>query len=375
MLPYECRGDADDLPKLGGYLNSEIESLQGRVPQRLSRRGAAAGLCRDDPRPAHAVAFGVPVGSDAAEAVSGLPVPLRRRRRSGRRGRRIEEWAEDPEDDALNVLLAGGVDDVPWPVAPEPEELAARRAVAALVEAARARGDATSAPDALPAGGERAAIWQRDADLLLDEIRRRRSRVVEVAGADAADHQPGGGDGAGPGPLRRVDRSPDAVTPGRAGATRLAVPPVGRAALRLSPLIEPDDLVGARDDDLDDAELAELQQKFLVSGWGEKTTGRGRGAVRDWCRRAAAPWPDRCRLRRRDDGGYDVIDYKTGAVLTGKDFEAASYQLSIYRLAWADLAGVDPSAVTAGFLYVREALLKRPERLLDRDELAALLDR
>jgi DNA helicase-2/ATP-dependent DNA helicase PcrA len=70
---------------------------------------------------------------------------------------------------------------------------------------------------------------------------------------------------------------------------------------------------------------------------------------------------------------YDVIDYKTGGVPTGKEFEAASLQLSIYRLAWADLAGVDPDAVNAGFLYVRSGELKRPTRLLDREELASLL--
>jgi DNA helicase II / ATP-dependent DNA helicase PcrA len=54
------------------------------------------------------------------------------------------------------------------------------------------------------------------------------------------------------------------------------------------------------------------------------------------------------------------------------DFPAASLQLSVYRLAWADLQGVDPSTVSAGFLYVRTATLKRPDRLLSREDLAAL---
>jgi DNA helicase-2/ATP-dependent DNA helicase PcrA len=58
---------------------------------------------------------------------------------------------------------------------------------------------------------------------------------------------------------------------------------------------------------------------------------------------------------------------------TGAEFEAAALQLSIYRLAWADLVGIDPAEVTAGFLYVRDGELKRPDRLLDRDELAGLL--
>jgi DNA helicase-2/ATP-dependent DNA helicase PcrA len=74
-----------------------------------------------------------------------------------------------------------------------------------------------------------------------------------------------------------------------------------------------------------------------------------------------------------EDGGYDVIDFKTGAMPKGADFTAAALQLSIYRLAWADLAGVAPAVVTAGFLYVRDSHVERPEKLLDRDELAVLL--
>jgi DNA helicase-2/ATP-dependent DNA helicase PcrA len=73
----------------------------------------------------------------------------------------------------------------------------------------------------------------------------------------------------------------------------------------------------------------------------------------------------------RPQGGFDVIDYKTGSV--PRDFAAASMQLSVYRLAWADLAGVDPAEVDAGFLYVRTGTLKRPDRLLSREELAALV--
>ncbi|HMC69905.1 MAG TPA: PD-(D/E)XK nuclease family protein, partial [Mycobacteriales bacterium] len=72
-----------------------------------------------------------------------------------------------------------------------------------------------------------------------------------------------------------------------------------------------------------------------------------------------------------DGGGFDVIDFKTGQVPA--DFAAASLQLSVYRLAWADLAGVDPDVVDAGFLYVRTGTVKRPNTLLSRDELAALL--
>ena len=77
---------------------------------------------------------------------------------------------------------------------------------------------------------------------------------------------------------------------------------------------------------------------------------------------------------RRDDGGYDVIDYKTGARPQGAAARAAAVQLACYRLAWADIAQVDPARVTAGFLYVRDGEdgLVRPE-LPTREELVRLL--
>jgi DNA helicase-2/ATP-dependent DNA helicase PcrA len=135
------------------------------------------------------------------------------------------------------------------------------------------------------------------------------------------------------------------------------------------PLLEPDDLPGAGDEVLVDEDLAALQEKFLASEWGTR-----RPHV------VEAPFElvvggrlirGRIDAVYRTDTGFDVIDYKTGAV--PDDFVAAALQLSVYRLAWADLAGVDPSVVSAGFLYVRTGLLKRPERLHSLAELATLL--
>jgi DNA helicase-2/ATP-dependent DNA helicase PcrA len=142
-----------------------------------------------------------------------------------------------------------------------------------------------------------------------------------------------------------------------------------------APLLEPDDLPGSGDDDISDADLADLQDKFLASGWAERRPvaveqafellvgGRlVRGRID-----AVYPVLDAAGV----SVGYEVVDYKTGVVPA--DFDAASLQLSVYRLAWADLAGCDPATVTAGFLYVRTGELRAPERLLSRDELAALL--
>jgi DNA helicase-2/ATP-dependent DNA helicase PcrA len=135
------------------------------------------------------------------------------------------------------------------------------------------------------------------------------------------------------------------------------------------PLLEPDDLPGAGDADVSDADLAELQARFLADGWGERRPV----AVEQPFELVVGGRLVRGRIDAvygADGGGFDVIDFKTGSV--PKDFAAAALQLSVYRLAWADLATVDPSNVQAGFLYVRTGTVKRPERLLSRDELAAL---
>jgi DNA helicase-2/ATP-dependent DNA helicase PcrA len=136
------------------------------------------------------------------------------------------------------------------------------------------------------------------------------------------------------------------------------------------PLLDEDDLPGAEDTDLADADLAALQERFVADGWADRRPV----AVEQPFELVLGGRLVRGRIDAvydRPEGGYDVIDYKTGAV--PKDFAAASMQLSVYRLAWADLASVDPTEVDAGFLYVLSGTLKRPDRLLSRDELAALL--
>jgi DNA helicase-2/ATP-dependent DNA helicase PcrA len=63
-----------------------------------------------------------------------------------------------------------------------------------------------------------------------------------------------------------------------------------------------------------------------------------------------------------------VVDWKTSR------HEAADpMQLAIYRLAWAELAGVPLERVGAAFYYVRTGDVVRPEHLPGRDQLAGLL--
>jgi DNA helicase-2/ATP-dependent DNA helicase PcrA len=74
------------------------------------------------------------------------------------------------------------------------------------------------------------------------------------------------------------------------------------------------------------------------------------------------------------DGGYTVVDWKTGRRPTGEAAEAAAVQLAAYRLAWSDLSGTPLELVRAAFHYVRADVTVCPVDLLDRAGLLALLD-
>jgi DNA helicase-2/ATP-dependent DNA helicase PcrA len=71
-----------------------------------------------------------------------------------------------------------------------------------------------------------------------------------------------------------------------------------------------------------------------------------------------------------DDGDHDflVVDWKTSR----KD-DADVLQLALYRLAWAELAGVPLERVRAAFYFVRSGKVVEPDELPAREELEGLI--
>ena len=72
---------------------------------------------------------------------------------------------------------------------------------------------------------------------------------------------------------------------------------------------------------------------------------------------------------RHEDGTWDLVDWKTGRVPTGKDLETKSLQLALYRLGWSQLTGVPEHEIGAAFYYVDSQVTVRPEALPERHEL------
>ena len=68
--------------------------------------------------------------------------------------------------------------------------------------------------------------------------------------------------------------------------------------------------------------------------------------------------------------GFEVVDWKTGSKKLG---ESAAVQLAMYRLAWANLTGVEIASVSAAFHYVPTCVTDRPADLLDEAALIALI--
>ncbi len=372
VLPFACRGDSEDLPVLRGYATTKDEEAFKEECRSDSddeeRRLAYVAFTRarhqlwlsayawtgTRKEPCETSRFLMHVAEIGAPTIT------------------VDRWCELPEKGTPNPILEAGVIDVAWPAPPDPAETARRRAAADLVAAAR--GALRPMVDVTGESAVVAADWRRDTALLIDEARRRRARTIEVAVPPRLTTSQ----------VVALARDEDAFAAALARPLPVRPQPQARRGSRFHQWVEglynlagaallvPDDLPGAGDADLTDVELADLQQKFLASGWAQRVPVK-----------VEAPFEmviGGRLLRGRidavyqtDDGGYDVIDYKTGAMPTGADFEAASLQLSIYRLAWVDLAGVDPDVVTAGFLYVRDSHVERPRRLLSRDELDVLL--
>jgi DNA helicase II / ATP-dependent DNA helicase PcrA len=299
-----------------------------------------------------------------------------------------EQWAGEPDADAVNPATV----DQPtasWPADPLGARSPHVHAGADLVRAAlgeRAERRASRADDAEPGaqlellGPEPQAVaetadpegWAGDVDVLLAERAAARarpavalpaqlsvSRLVELAADPAA--------------LAVRLRRPLPLAPNPHARRGTAFHAWLEQRFGAAQLLDLDELPGAADEGAasDDA-LAELQDAFLASEWADRrpveaevsfeTVVAGVG-VRG---RMDAVFAD-------PDGGWTVVDWKTGALPADDRVPALAVQLAAYRLAWATLAGCDPERVRAAFHFVRQDVTLRPADLLDADGLRALL--
>ena len=297
-----------------------------------------------------------------------------------------EFWADEPPADAVNPATLEQPTAL-WPVDPLGARSADVQSGAELVRAAlRARIDARTA--AIDPGAQLPLLdlepppepeeddpegWAADVDVLLAERAAARarpaaelpaqltvSRLVELA--------------ADPAGLATRLRRPLPLPPNPHARRGTAFHAWLEQRFGAAQLLDLDELPGAADEGAasDDA-LLSLQEAFLASEWAERRpieaevpfeTVIAGVAVRG---RMDAVFADA-------DGGFTVVDWKTGPLPDEPRLPALAVQLAAYRLAWADLAGIPPERVRAAFHFVRADVTLRPADLLDAEGLRALLE-
>jgi DNA helicase II / ATP-dependent DNA helicase PcrA len=273
----------------------------------------------------------------------------------------VDQWAAAPGDGQTNPLDIAPRQAV-WPQDP----LGARRDAVAT--------GAALVRDALDghAPVRHAGSWQREVDVLLAERDARRAQQQVTLPAHLSVSQ-----------LVELAADPSALAARLRRPLPLSPNPMARngTAFHLwlerrfgsTRLIDHDELPGAADEAAaPNTELGSLQAAFLASEWAQRspydvevpfeTVFDGVG-VRG---RMDAVFADA-------DGGWTVVDWKTGAVPDKPALAAVSVQLAAYRLAWSALSGAPLSSVRAVFHYVRDNRTLRPTDLLGADELRDLL--
>ncbi|NLU81970.1 ATP-dependent DNA helicase [Rhodococcus sp. HNM0569] len=305
----------------------------------------------------------------------------------------IDVWAPAPDDDADNPLTAEAVT-AAWPS----DALGRRRDAveegAAMVRAALAahaaarhsedhseghsEGSSTDRGDTDGSDIERddsadSDNWAADVDALLAERAARADRRVTVAVPGQLSVSQLVERGADPEGLAARLRRPLPYRPNPMARRGTAFHAWVERHFDAEPLLDVDELPGAADSDAaPDGDLAALQEAFLRSRWAQRNpvevevpfeTSVAGTVVRG---RIDAVFAD-------PDGGWTVVDWKTGAPPSAADEPAVALQLAAYRIAWAGLVGVDPERVRAAFHYVRTGHTVSPESLPGTSELTRLL--
>ncbi len=145
------------------------------------------------------------------------------------------------------------------------------------------------------------------------------------------------------------------------------------ARLGVQPLIADDELPGAADESIGSpAELAAMKVAFERLEYAQRTPAGlevpfslavGGRLIRGRIDAVFPAGPD-----APPGQLWEVVDWKTS-----QQDVADPLQLAIYRLAWADLAGVPVEAVGAAFAFIRSGTVLRPAELLGAEEIEALL--
>jgi DNA helicase-2/ATP-dependent DNA helicase PcrA len=430
-LPYALRGDASDLPRFDLGAATDLSGAdrrrdwyQGKVAELglLEERR----LCYVATTRARRVLLCSGYWWDEATRPRGPSDFLTELRDACLAGTGdVAGWAPPPEEGAPNPLLAEAVTQA-WPVDPLHTRRAAVESGADLVRAAferlRAGSEAAASPAASPPAssaatpaGEPAAspaepgppaprgrgkrkistdqvelfdpvvpdatTWAGEAELLLAERDREQRASTGAVDVPLPDHLSVTALVAlrrDPAELARQIRRPMPYKPAPLTRRGTAFHAWLEERFGGERLLDLDELPGAADSGAaPDLDLALLQQRFLASDWAQRRPEEVEVPFETTVGPAGRPLVIRGRIDAvfaDADGGWTVVDWKTGAEPSGPLLRAAEVQLAAYRLAWAALSGTPVGKVRAAFHYVRTNRTVRPADLLDANALRDLVE-
>jgi len=365
VLPIPLRGDVADLPALPEVSVDGLKQFRERAREHQQEEELRLGYVALT-RPRHLLWVSSYCWNEQRKTPLG-PSPYQETVREAMAGwgASPEEWCDRPEKGQPNPAVVPG-EAVSWPVTEQTAEALRRVAAAELVRAVSAEE-----PDGELDLVEQAQVGQWDDDLerLLAEAREGSTGVLEVPLPSSLSATA----------VARLRDDPEAFVADLVRPMPRQPSPAARFGTRFhawvearfgqQQLLDPDDLPGRGDADIaDDADLQELIARFEQGPFADRVPARieapfalvlGGQVVRGRIDAVYAEPGDR----------WLVVDWKTN-----RDQTADPLQLALYRIAWAELAGVPVERVDAAFHYVRTGDTVRPTGLASRPELAAFLE-
>lgn len=294
-------------------------------------------------------------------------------------------WTEDPEEDAENPVSTG-VETAQWPYDPlngpvivgragmaarEGRRENAERSAAAVLDAVEALdADGLAAPGTGPFLAQNPR-WGKEVSVLLAQEHLESDQLrVELPPHISASRLVALGED--PEKVTRAMRRPVPTKPGMAARKGTAFHAWIEEYFATTGQLDIDEEAGA-DAYVDEAYgLEDMQETFRNSEWANRTPADLEVPIET----RVAEVVVRGRIDavfRDDDGGWDLIDWKTGRIPSKAQLAVRGVQLAVYRLAWSRLKGVPLETVRAAFYYVGQDKLIRPVDLAGQEELEAIV--
>ena len=363
VLPAPLRGDADDLPQLHGWDKAALDTYRSSTRTHDATEELRLGYVAFT-RAAHRLWVTSYLWGPRTTPYGASPYQEVVRDLLATWGEPEPEWLDKPERGSANPYDA---DDAsrPWPLTGPGREAELRLAAADMVRAAD-----PGEPDALDlVDAAVVAEWDTELQRLLAEARAGAGDSVEVPLPPSLSATA----------LARLRDDPESFARDLARPMPRQPSPAARFGTRFhawvesrfgqQQMIDPDELPGRGDVGIDDEDdLRELIKRFEEGPFADRTPY----AVEPAFALVLAGQVVRGRIDavydEQVDGhpGFLVVDWKTNQRQT-----ADALQLAIYRVAWAELAGVAPERVRVAFHYVRSGQTVTPDEA-DLPDRAAL---